>query len=356
MSEMRSIFDSTIDRLLSDKCGADVALRADGGAWLGDLWSEIVDSGFGLAAVPEAAGGAGATWADLYGVVHATGFHALPLPLAEMMLANAMLAACGLEPLAEGVLTIAADARLSSANGKVSGQLAGVPWGRQATHVLAIVPGAAPRLVLLAAADAAQCEQVLNTAGEPRDTLHFDAVSPVAEAALPAGMGADALLVGGAMLRTAQTAGALQRALDISTQYAGERKQFGKALASFQAIQHQLAQMAEQTGLANASSEAAFAESSEQWNLWSIASAKILSAEAAAAVASMAHTIHGAIGFTHEHSLHLSTRRLWSWRSELGNHSYWAQRLGRAVCAGGSDAMWPAVTQHPFTLQESSAS
>jgi len=53
--------------------------------------------------------------------------------------------------------------------------------------------------------------------------------------------------------------------------------------------------------------------------------------------------VHGAIGFTHEHALHLGTRRLWSWRSEFGTLTYWSGELGRALCQGGAAAFWPSL-------------
>jgi acyl-CoA dehydrogenase len=146
------------------------------------------------------------------------------------------------------------------------------------------------------------------------------------------------------MLRTAQMAGALETTLDLSTRYATERVQFGKPISAFQAIQHQLAQMAQHTGSALVSAEAAFVESGNQLAAWQIAAAKVCGAEAAGAVAAMAHAVHGAIGFTHEHALQLGTRRLWAWRSEFGNLGHWTQRLGRAVAQGGSASLWPAVT------------
>ena len=102
--------------------------------------------------------------------------------------------------------------------------------------------------------------------------------------------------------------------------------------------------MAQHTGSALVSAEAAFAESGNQLAAWQIAAAKVCGAEAAGAVAAMAHAVHGAIGFTHEHALQLGTRRLWAWRSEFGNLGHWTQRLGRAVAQGGSASLWPAVT------------
>ena len=55
--------------------------------------------------------------------------------------------------------------------------------------------------------------------------------------------------------------------------------------------------------------------------------------EAAGTGAAIAHQVHGAMGFTYEHSLHHATRRLWAWREEFGNEAVWATRLGRMVAA-----------------------
>ena len=60
--------------------------------------------------------------------------------------------------------------------------------------------------------------------------------------------------------------------------------------------------------------------------------------------AAIAHQVHGAIGFTQEHSLHHLTRRLWSWRDEFGNDAEWSRRLGHAAIAAGADGLWPMIT------------
>ncbi|HJU19618.1 MAG TPA: acyl-CoA dehydrogenase family protein, partial [Stellaceae bacterium] len=75
------------------------------------------------------------------------------------------------------------------------------------------------------------------------------------------------------------------------------------------------------------------------------AAAKIRAGSAAGRVAEIAHQVHGAIGFTHEHSLHRLTRRLWSWRDEFGSESCWSLELGRRTLQAGADALWPAMTE-----------
>jgi acyl-CoA dehydrogenase len=91
-------------------------------------------------------------------------------------------------------------------------------------------------------------------------------------------------------------------------------------------------------------SEAAFAESGDQLARLRIMAAKVCASEAASTGAETAHAIHGAIGITQEHALHLLTQRLWDWRSEFGSLTYWAQQIGRDVCAARSKKFWPTIT------------
>ncbi len=356
---MRELFESTIERLLADLVTPELIRHCEAGHWPTELWTAIEASGFVVAAAPESLGGSDASWGDLYGVVKAAGRHNLPLPLPESLLANWLLGQCGLEARNEP-LGIAMRSTLRLDHGhttgarfdtpwiaptdtRVSGTLLDVSWGRDVNHVVAIIPAERPMLLLLARSDAA-INTKLNTAGEPRDDLIFENAAPIATANLPSHLNDDVLWWGGAMLRTAQIAGALEATMNLSIRYATERVQFGKPISAFQAIQHQLAQMAQQTGSSVVSAEAAFTESNTQLAALQIASAKICSAEAAGTVAAMAHAVHGAIGFTHEHALQQGTRRLWAWRSEFGNLGHWAQRLGGAVAKGGAPALWPAVT------------
>ena len=74
-----------------------------------------------------------------------------------------------------------------------------------------------------------------------------------------------------------------------------------------------------------------------------VAAAKIRSAEAAQEGAAIAHQVHGAIGFTKEHTLHRFTRRLWAWRDDFGNESAWAVKLGQLVAVKGADRLWPML-------------
>jgi acyl-CoA dehydrogenase len=341
---MQEIFGNTIERIFGDLVSPALIHRCAAGEWPGELWSTLEDAEMTFAAVPEAHGGAGAAWEDTFTLVRAAGAHAVPAPFADTLLANWLLGRAGLQPI-KGPLAIAAHPPMTRSNDKVSGRLEKVPWGRNLTHIVAMVGGPAPELVVLDTQSAAQLERITNIAGEPRDTLVFNNARIVHSTPLPSGTHPDVLLLCGAMLRSAQMAGALDSLLQMTTRYANERVQFGKPIGHFQVIQQQIAVMAEHTACSLLAAEAAFAESSRDITALPIMAAKICVGEAAGIGASTAHAVHGAIGFTDEHSLHLKTRRLWAWRAEYGSQNYWSQLLGQTVCAAGSGGLWPMLTQ-----------
>ena len=192
--------------------------------------------------------------------------------------------------------------------------------------------------------DAARATADRNLALEPRDTLIFDDAPVLAAAPAGAGVNAETLLLYGALVRSAQMAGAIESLLQQSVRYTTDRRQFGRPIASFQAIQHNLAVLAGHAAAASIAAERAFAAADSGNLSFHVAAAKIRTGEAAGIAAGIAHQVHGAIGFTYEHSLHFATRRLWSWRAEFGGESYWSAELGRRVTARGPDALWPDLT------------
>ena len=340
---MREIFETTIERILSDLVTPALIHQCAAGAWPDALWATLEDAEMTFAAVPEQFGGSGASWQDTFTLICAAGAHALPAPFADTLLANWLMGRAGLEP-ARGPSAIAALSGLSCCDGEYSGRLEKIPWGRDLKRIVAVTAEPA-RLVVLDTGSAVHLERGSNLAGEPRDIVTFDRARPVAVAPLRGETSHEFLLLCGAMVRSAQMAGTLQSLLQMTTAYATERIQFGKPIGHFQVIQQQIAVLAEHTACGLIAAEAAFAESTADLAVLPIMAAKICVGEAAGIGASTAHAVHGAIGFTDEHSLHLKTRRLWAWRAEYGSQAFWSQRLGRAVCESGPRALWPTLTQ-----------
>jgi acyl-CoA dehydrogenase len=350
VSELGTLLGPTVTRLFSDLVTKELIESAEQGVWPDKLWRALEEGGLTLPLVPEAAGGAGGTWQDAHVVVRAAGKHSAPVPLAETIVAGWLLARAGLDvPL--GPLTLAPvheDERLTLARAgdtwRLSGTARRVPWGAAAGHVVVVAAGGGAPMVALVRQGAGRVTADRNLAREPRDTLVFDGAPVVAAA--PAGdrLGADAVVVHGAMLRAAQMAGAVESLLEQSVRYATERKQFGRPIGSFQAIQHTLAIVAGHVAAAGIAAEHAFRAADRGDPAVEVAVAKVRAGEAAGVSAGLAHQVHGAIGFTYEHALHFSTRRLWSWRAEFGSESRWALRLGRHVAAAGADRLWSELT------------
>ncbi|MEN3238034.1 MULTISPECIES: acyl-CoA dehydrogenase family protein [Methylobacterium] len=337
----------TADRLLADHFTPQARAQVAAGEWPNDVWTALDEVGLLAAILPEEAGGFGVPVADALSLLRVAGSHALPLPLADTMLAGLVLARVGIEVPA-GPLAVAqgSDVRLDDA-GRATGHAWGVPWGRhtRAVVVLAERKGG-PALVVLPQA-ALTVEPGSDIAGDPSDAVRFEAIA--AESA-PASFDAAELRAVGAATRTLMMAGALGAVSTMTAVYANERRQFGRAIGQFQAVQQNLAVLAGQAASAAAAAGlaaeavAAWAGESGPGLLPAVAAAKVRTGEAAGQAAAIAHQVHGAIGFTAEHRLHHYTARLRAWRDAFGREAEWAQVLGRYLIAAGPDGLWPAIT------------
>jgi acyl-CoA dehydrogenase len=353
--ETRMLLES-MGRLFDDHCTKDVADRAESGTFPAALWRAVSETGVPLAALPEQAGGADAEWSDLYAVLRVAGRFAAPIPLAETMLAAWVASAAGLE-VSEQPMTVGpvrAGDRLTlerDGNGwRLTGCAGRLPWAVNAGRIVLLADGPDGEMAIaLDGTAGADVTPGRNMAGEPRDTLGFAGLRVAGDAVTPAaaGVGQAALYRRGALARAMMMAGAMERALDTAVTYAGERKQFGRPIAKFQAVQQNLAVMAGQVAAAGAAADAgvdalSIDDPAKQEFLIGIAKTRV--GDAATIAAEIAHQVHGAIGFTKEHALQLSTRRLWSWRDEFGGDAEWAARVGSFICARGADALWPTLT------------
>lgn len=323
MGELRSILVEQVDRLMADGGGTALLRAVEAGQWPATLWAGLEEQGLNLALVPEEAGGVGLDWGDAAALWHVLGRHGAPAPIAETMLGAALLSAAGME-VPEGPIGLGRE---------------GVPFGRHAAH-LAIVEGA--QLSLHASGGVVPHA---NIGREPRDAVTPGA--PIAAGVLPNSFGPRAALLGLALIRAALIAGALERVLALAVEWANTRKQFGRAIGKFQAIQQQLAAMAgEVAAVSVAVSQAARAVDAHglEGAAFEIGCAKIVAGEAATLGAATAHQVFAAIGITEDHELHHFTRRLWAWREEGGTERAWAADIGRAALARGGANLWPDLT------------
>ena len=319
--------------LVTDRARAEMA----DGAIPPALWSALEELGLPKALLPEESGGFGAPLAEALSLLTVAGEHALPLPLADTMLARWLLVKAGVGA-PQGMLVLAPGAEVFP-DGR--GRAWGVPWARHAAAVVIVSESAGGPVVLLAPRSALTVEPGADIAGDPCDSIRFEAVATV-----PAPFSALEARAAGAATRALMIAGALSAVTSMTTQYAEERKQFGRAIGKFQAVQQNLAVLAGQSASAAAAADLA-AEAVAAWGpglIPAVAAAKVRCGEAAGIGAAIAHQTHGAIGFTREHRLHHYTLRLSAWRDEYGREAEWARRLGAHLFAAGPEGLWPALT------------
>ena len=132
---------------------------------------------------------------------------------------------------------------------------------------------------------------------------------------------------------SAEATGLASKVLELSRDYAKERTQFDKPIGSFQAISHKIADMLLLTE--NARSNTYYAA----WALeegapdapLAAATAKVAGSEAARVVAQDGIQVHGGIGFTWEHDMHLYYRRAKWCELFLGDASVWRERIASLI-------------------------
>jgi acyl-CoA dehydrogenase len=310
---MDDLLTDALRQLLQKQCTSEVVRAIEAGKPPAPLWAELEASGFADALVPEAHGGAGLALPDIFPLLQLCGRHAVPLPLASTMLARALLAHGRVERPPGSIAVAWASARTPSGL-----QCAFVPFGRVADWVLTSEHGTS---LLLPVGRARAVPAVF-----PLDaTLEWDEAAVAQAQQVPGAHDLEALL---ACCTATQLAGALLDVFGRTLQYANERQQFGRPIGKFQAIQHQLSVISEHTFAARMAAQIGCHSPDHVPERLRVAVAKARTSEAAVEVAALAHSIHGAIGFTAEFDLQLYTRRLHAWRQAAGSESYWHDVLG----------------------------
>lgn len=333
------------ERIFQDFADPQALSHQPEDVWKPRLWQSIEDSGLPRCWVPEGLGGHGLDMMAGFALLRACGKAALPVPLAETMVASWVLASAGLR-VPEGSMTVlmVPNHPDSPQMDKRAIKVRKVPFAA-ASSALVVVEEHEPgrTRVALVPSEKYLVQPGLNLAGDASDSvsLYADSLAWVYTDALNL---CDVVELG-AVVRSLQMAGALESMLSLSVEYSQVRVAFGKPISKFQAIQHNLARLGGEVAAATAVSMSAAeafstlpAGSSERF--LEVASAKIRCGEAAQAGASISHQVHGAIGFTFEHVLHRYTMRALAWRDDFGSESEWALRLGEHFGPQSSTQLW----------------
>ena len=143
----------------------------------------------------------------------------------------------------------------------------------------------------------------------------------------------DEALERGALNVSGQLIGLAQRMLDLSVDYAAQRKQFGKPIGSFQAIKHHLADVVTKIEFARpVLYRAAMALTRrEAGSAVRISHAKLACADAAWVAARKGIQVHGAMGYTWEVDLQMFMKRAWVLDAAWGDRAFHRARLGAAL-------------------------
>lgn len=319
--------------------------------------------GFGGIAIPEAYGGAGLGHVELASVQEILGRALLPSPyLASIGLAATALLAGGTEDQKQALLpgiasgeviaTLAycgekggvtagdIDMKLS-ADGTLNGTASFVQFGHVADLIVFAAHNAAGGISLAALpADTAGIKiepLTMMDLTRPMSRVRCTNVAVPADRLIADAAGAlDHAMKIGAVLIAADATGGCEAILEITTAYAKERVQFGRAIGSFQAIKHRLADMmvAAEAAKSTAWYAACTADEAPEMLDEAASVAKAGCTEAMTKCAGDMIQLHGGIGFTWEHVAHLYFKRARSNATVLGTQVWHRERIMQQIEKG----------------------
>ena len=304
------------------------------------LWGAMCEQGWPVVGLPEADGGLGLGTVEIAVLLEEVGGHAAPAPFASTALALDALVAGGANDLAgrliEGGVGCVAWSRRVDA---VRADAAGKQWtltGRP--DPVSYAPSASVAVVVAATDEGPGLFAVdLDAGGRPERESAMDRTRELGWLRLEATPatrlgGAEAVqrvIDHGAVAACAEMLGGALRVLDLSVEYAKDRVQFGRPIGSFQAVKHRCADMlVDVEGM----------RSTTYWAAWCLAAddpeasiaastAKVWCADASKRVMASALQVHGGIGFTWEHDLHLFLKRAQLDQLSFGDASFHRERL-----------------------------
>jgi alkylation response protein AidB-like acyl-CoA dehydrogenase len=280
-----------------------------------DLWKAVADQGWLGVALPEDIGGLGMGMVETAVLCEEVGAHVAPVPFLQTVLALGALYRAGQTEWVERL---------------VAGDAVGcVAWSTEAPVIYA--PSADVAVVV-------RGEEVvcLTLDGErPRAEPAMDQTRQLGWLEVEGGEvigGRDAVedvLDRGSVGHALEMLGSASRALDMAVQHAKEREQFGKPIGSFQAVKHRCADMlVDVEGMRSAAYYAAWCIAADHPDRSVAAStAKVWCSDAAKRVMASALQVHGGIGFTWEHDLHLYLKRSQLDQISFGDAAFHRERL-----------------------------
>jgi alkylation response protein AidB-like acyl-CoA dehydrogenase len=310
--------------LLAKECTA-ARLRE---AWANDtgripgLWRQLADMGVIALLAPEADGGLGMDEVDLVLLLEESGRVALPEPIVDTAaVAVPLLAEIG-DPNLEAVL-----------QGECTACVAGVGLSAWADTATVFVHASNGRVF---DADAARLTPRASVDGSRR---LFDVdVAMTLELRDTDGPRGAAVVDRGALATAAQLCGLAERMIEMTVDYAKERKQFGVPIGSFQAVKHHLAdaRLALEFARPLVYRAAYSVAHDDPERALHVSMAKANASDAALGAARTALQCHGAIGYTTEYDLHLYLKRTWALARSWGDADWHRGRVEDAVL-GGTD-------------------
>jgi alkylation response protein AidB-like acyl-CoA dehydrogenase len=333
------------------------------------LWAQFVDLGWTSIHVDERHGGAGCGRADLAVVMHELGRALTPSPfLASAVLATGALSLATNDdltsPMLAGLVDGTAIGTVAFANasgsyepdqltttwreadpGRRLGGSAGFVLDADMADLLVVAARHDDGRVLAAVVDRAAPGVAVTrvpTIDETRRlfTVGFDDVEIDDRLLCAPGREAEALLDRvlslGVVAASVDAAGAAERALETTTDYAKGRTQFGRPIGSFQAVKHHCANMAIAVESSRAAARAAADALDGDPETWSTAASIAASyvGPACAEACGIEMRVHGGIGFTWEHDTHLHLKRVKLDEVLFGTPSWHRRRLADAVFPG----------------------
>lgn len=324
-------FRDAVADLLSKECPAEV-VRA---AWDGkprDLWARLADMGVVGLTAPEEHGGMGMGDLDLVLILEEAGYAALPEPLLETTAVAVPLLRDAGGPIAERWLP-----RVVSGEAIVTVGLGPAPLVVDADRAALLVD------------DHDGCvHAVERSAWDVTPRRSVDAARRLFSVAWPAeretrveGADPDLAFDRAALAAAAHLVGVGRRMLDMTVEHARERRQFGRAIGSFQAVQHHLAEAALGVEMARpvVYRGAHALAHREHDRAVHVSTAKAQASDAAERAARAALQVHGAIGYSWEHDLHLFMKRAWALCAAWGDAALHRRRVARAVLDGARDEL-----------------